>query len=26
VFVFAVDAYDCAARAGHPELAVVVAH
>jgi hypothetical protein len=26
VFVFAVDAYDCAARAGHPELAVAVAH
>ena len=26
VFVFAVDAYDCAARAGHPELAVPVAH
>ena len=26
VFVFAVDAYDRAARAGHPELAVAVAH
>jgi hypothetical protein len=26
VFVFAVDAYDCAARAGHPELAVAAAH
>jgi hypothetical protein len=26
VFVFAVDAYDCAAREGHPELAVAVAH
>ena len=26
VFVFAVDAYDRAARAGHPELAVPVAH
>lgn len=26
VFVFAVDAYDCAARAGHPELAVAVVH
>ena len=26
VFVFAVDAYDCAAHTGHPELAVAVAH
>jgi Protein of unknown function (DUF2471) len=26
VFVFAVDAYECATRAGHPELAVAVAH
>jgi hypothetical protein len=26
VFVFAVHAYECAARAGHPELAVAVAH
>jgi hypothetical protein len=24
VFVFAVHAYECAARAGHPELAVAV--
>jgi len=26
VFVFAVDAYECAARAGHPELALAASH